>query len=320
MSSGLSFARRAFIATAASALLAGCSFARQQNGAVPPMASSATHRDRMAPGGESGSLLYVSDQGTNEVRVYSWPALDHIGTLTGFNTPGGECVDAAGNVWIVNVNGSDLVRYAHGASHSFKKLHDPGVFPHSCSVNPKNGDVAVANEQPRGGNGSGSVSIYENAVDSRVIYKDPAFHRIAFLAYYGDGTLFLDGKNADGAFQMATFKDKKFTPLRITGAKIETPGGVFADGLELSVGDLRSPSGHAVVYQITADGTVTGSTSVNSEVCAQYFITGSGAKRRLICPNFRGPSVDVYDYPAGGTRVDHIKAGLEFPFGSAISP
>jgi hypothetical protein len=75
-----------------------------------------------------------------------------------------------------------------------------------------------------------------------------------------------------------------------------------------------------VVYQITDTGTVISTTNTMSEVCAQYFIAGSAKEQKLICPNLRGPSVDIYDYPAGGARVEHIKAGLEFPFGSVISP
>jgi hypothetical protein len=40
----------------------------------------------------------------------------------------------------------------------------------------------------------------------------------------------------------------------------------------------------------------------------------------FVCPNFRGPSIDIYDYPAGGTHIEDIEAALEFSFGSAIRP
>ncbi len=303
------------------ALLAACG-EPQPPGAMPrspALAMQAGHRGSWMKPNEQGALLYVSDAVTHEVRVYGWPTLSHVGTLTGLKTPFGECVDASGNVWIVNTNASDLVRYAHGGTFAFKKLKDAGYFPNDCSVNPRNGDVAVANESAKGG-GPGNIRIYKGGVDSPTTYKDPVFNSVTFLAYDADGNLFFDGKNADGVFRMAKFKDGTFTPITISGATIEAPGGVFSEGLALSVGDLRDRRGHAVVYQITDTGTVTSTTNTMSEVCAQYFIAGSAKEQKLICPNFRGPSVDIYDYPAGGTRIEHIKSGLEFPFGSVISP
>jgi hypothetical protein len=320
---GMAPSRRAFgyALSVAAALLAACG-EPQPPDAMPQspalLAHAAHHGSWMTPN-EQGALLYVSDAVTHEVRVYSWPTLSHVGTLTGLKTPFGECVDASANVWIVNTNASDLVRYAHGGMFAFKTLKDPGYFPNDCSVNPRNGDVAVANESGKGG-GPGNIRIYKGGVDSPTTYKDPVFQSVTFLAYDTDGNLFLDGKNSDGAFRMAKFKDGTFTPITISGATIEAPGGVFTEGLALSAGDLRDRRGHAVVYQITDTGTVTSTTNTMSEVCAQYFIAGSAKEQKLICPNFRGPSVDIYDYPAGGARVEHIKAGLEFPFGSVISP
>ena len=64
------------------------------------------HRDHrrswIAPAAKTQNLLYISDDGTNDVYVYSWPKGRLLGTLRGFSYPQGECVDRKGDVWIAD--------------------------------------------------------------------------------------------------------------------------------------------------------------------------------------------------------------------------
>ena len=60
------------------------------------------------------SLLYVADEGANDVLVYTYPAGKLMGTLTGFETPTGICSNKAGDVFILNGNGTTVEVYAHG--------------------------------------------------------------------------------------------------------------------------------------------------------------------------------------------------------------
>lgn len=86
-----------------------------QPGFGRPTAQHSDHsRSRMAPDAKTNDLLYVSDVGTNDVYVYSYPKLKLEGTLTGFATPDGECVDMAGNVFITNFGTQQIFEYAHG--------------------------------------------------------------------------------------------------------------------------------------------------------------------------------------------------------------
>ena len=48
-----------------------------------------TSRSRMLTNATSSELLYVSDVGTNDVYVYTYPARTLVGTLTGFKEPQG---------------------------------------------------------------------------------------------------------------------------------------------------------------------------------------------------------------------------------------
>ncbi len=124
--------RRAFGAFAAAGILAGCSGSPQaipQNavqGSAQADASTqlhstpyggplTAHPDRghswMAAGAKKRDLLYVSDVGTYDVDVYSYPRGTQVGVLRGFNFPGGECVDKQGDVFVTNTFGQDIYEY-----------------------------------------------------------------------------------------------------------------------------------------------------------------------------------------------------------------
>src|SRR5579871_6367789 len=110
----------------------------------------------MAPGLAKRDLLYLTDDGNGNVYVYSFPEAKLKGTLTGLNVPTGECVDKAGDVWIVEEGTNDIVEYAHGGTVPIATLTDPNNAPEGCSVDPTTGDLAVANAQTLSA-GAGSV-------------------------------------------------------------------------------------------------------------------------------------------------------------------
>ncbi len=83
----------------------------------------------MRDGIKSGSLLYVSDTESGDVYVFNYPKGTPAGTITGLTDPGGECVDAKGNVFVTNTGGSNVLEYAHGGTAPIATLKDPGFFP-----------------------------------------------------------------------------------------------------------------------------------------------------------------------------------------------
>jgi hypothetical protein len=78
------------------------SFANVLTPALPGKAAPSLQPDHqpswMSPDGMKKALLYVSDQKTDDVYVYSYPAGKLVGTLTGFATPYGQCTDKSANV------------------------------------------------------------------------------------------------------------------------------------------------------------------------------------------------------------------------------
>jgi streptogramin lyase len=85
---------------ASAALLAGC--AATQLPFAAPGAMLQSHGSRMQRAGTSGDLLYVTRPPSRSVDVYTYPAGNQVGTLTGFTNPYGICSDAQGNVWIAD--------------------------------------------------------------------------------------------------------------------------------------------------------------------------------------------------------------------------
>ena len=125
-------------ACAAIVLVAGCSASQGQlSSTVParPNAAINSHAERggswMAPDVKASDLLYIADDGTNDVYAYAYPHIKLKGTLTGFAVPYGECVDNVGDVFIVDMGGSDIVEYAHGGSSPIAVLSDPGYSARS---------------------------------------------------------------------------------------------------------------------------------------------------------------------------------------------
>ena len=96
---------RSISALAAAALLAGCAGGSLHS--LPPASASSSAARSLAPGtswidpsAKKGALLYASDSAADVVKVFSYPRGKLVGTLTGFQTPQGMCVDKAGNVFI----------------------------------------------------------------------------------------------------------------------------------------------------------------------------------------------------------------------------
>lgn len=142
------------------AVLAGCSGygTTLQPGAAPPNASAASHgpaaRSWMLPEAKNNDLLYVSDLLAQVVYIYTYRGHKLVGTLTGFFNPEGLCVDKAGDVYVTNDTSEgvhQITEYAHGATTPLRTLNDPQGRANGCSVDPKTGDLAVANfwDRPR---------------------------------------------------------------------------------------------------------------------------------------------------------------------------
>ena len=101
-------------------------------------------------------LLFISDDSTQDVYIFTMPAMQLKGTLTGFNAPQGMCTDKQGNIWIVNTGTAQGLKYSR-TGKQLGSVSDPSGTPVGCAVNPTNGDLALSDIL--GSSGAGGIEI-----------------------------------------------------------------------------------------------------------------------------------------------------------------
>lgn len=303
--------RYAFALGCAAALLAGCA---DRNLAGAP-AFGQTFAGRISPRAASQKLLYVSDKASGQVRVYTYPALENVGTLTGFGQPAGECVDAAGDVWITDDENQQVVEYAHGGSSPIAILKDPGYQPDGCSVDPTSGDLAVAAPLSAIGR-EGHLAIFTNARGTPKTYTIKNIYYYYFCSYDDAGDLFVDGSGRAGVSHVAELPAGGATLENIAlNHKVPAISGVLWHGTSLAIENGHVPTS---IDRFAIDGGTarfTGKTKVTgAKNLLQFSIQGS----TLIAPDADEGSVFFYQYPAGGSPFATI-TGLGIPRGTAVS-
>jgi hypothetical protein len=260
------------------------------------------------PGERGGDLLYVSDQETDVVDLYSYPSLRKVGVLTGFeSTPAGMCTDRNQNVWITAGSAGAIFEFAHGGSTPFNRLSVPGEFPIDCSISPATGDLAVTSL-------SGHVLVFPNASGSPAAYTDPSMAKAWFCGYDPKGDLFVDGIGPSSNFVFAALRKGKGSLSNITlSVPVAAPGGVQWDGRDLTVADGES----GYVYRVDrATGQVIKMIDLNlvGERTGGFWIQG----RRIVVPVVTSNTVGIWRYPHGSEPIKKI-SGFGELFGVTIS-
>ncbi|MBV9719942.1 MAG: hypothetical protein JOZ77_11530 [Candidatus Eremiobacteraeota bacterium] len=294
-------------------VLAGCAAPAQLDMPVALERSS-----WMTTDAKTSDLLYVTDIGTNDVYVYSYPQGSLVGTLRNFNSPLRDCSDSHGNVYITNTYSYELLKYAHGAAKPEAALHDSNYLPWDCSVDPTTGNLAVTNYGPYSNSNTGDVVIYTDGKGSPKAYRDPSVQAYLYCSYDDSGNLFVDGLDFSYNFVLLKLPKGKSTFEQIAlNQKFTSWGGVKWDGKDVAISDGTA------LYQYSVSGTkakkirvVSLKRSVN---VLQFWIAGS----TVIAPD--GPNGAKHDagfwkYPQGGPPAKTIGTGLfQNPSGATIS-
>jgi hypothetical protein len=309
---------RWFGACAALVMLSACHGSPAQSGTLPNVVSSAELGKSvswMALEAASEDLLYLSDVVANDVKVYSFREGRLVGTLTGFGKPRSECADEAGNVWIADIEGRDVIEYPHGGTKPIASLDTFGV-PLGCSVDSAGHYLAVA-----GGISGAIVSIYHEGSHGRWSdpkrYTDSAMRIPYFCGYDSNGNLFIDGltKSKAGRFTLVELRrrSKSFESIAVSQA-IDTPGQVQWDGKDLAIGD--SGVAPSVAYRFSISGsnaTEVGMTTFDGTISVRQFWIAGGT---LVGPDFNR-NAGFWRYPAGGAPIKTI--ARVHSYGAAVS-
>ena len=309
--------------------------------ALSPIASSSevaavtasepnAEQPRMTPD-SNRSLMYVSNWGSNTVTVYTYhnaKRLAQVGTLTGFASPTQPCVDKARNVYIPQYARKQIVVYAHGGTSPIAHLmlHSPGrPHPTGCSVDLKNGNVAIANF--KNGSKAGDVNVFAPGRRKPTRYKVANVAFPEFVGYDKQGNLFADGLDASGVFALAELPkgSKNFSPLTVSGGPIYSPGEVLWGGTHLLVGDqnYRNAGKGSAIYQISVSGsvaTVHGVVTLSgTNDVVGFWKRGTRKGAKIAAADFGAAAAPVYKFPSGSLFAT-LTHGISKPFGLTISP
>jgi len=306
---------------AAAALLAGC------GGSPPPLGEPGTmlqsrsatkDADRsgswMLPEAKSEDLLYVSNVTQSEVYVLSYPMGKLVGTLTGFHTPVGECVDAAGDVWIANAfSPPEVIEYAHGSKTPTATLSDAGGEPVGCAVDPTTGNLGVTNA-------NGGLAVYQNAQGSPTMYMDPDISTYYYCAYDYAGNLFADGYPGVGIIVELPRGGSALETITLSKSDA-VPISIQWDGSDLAIVDERgAPFGAIPVEHVQvsgSEGTVVATTLLKSpgdrrptSDAPQYWISHN----RIVGPDRdrhggHALTILLWSYSRGGAPINAIYKG-----------
>ena len=273
-------------ALAVLAFLTACGGEHAQPGAMPQTPTGAS---------SSSDLLYVSDESTANVYLFSYPAGQLVGTLTGLSFPEGLCVDRLGDVFVADPGAGQISEYAHGGTDPINTLKD-SHYPDGCAVDPTTGNLAVVNE-------SGNVSVYQNSTGEPTIYST-AFVPW-FCTYDTSGNLFADGSNSIAELPKG---GSTFQAFDYDGHYNGQPAGLQWVDRRLTVGSVspyeRSCCGRIYRFRVKdTHGRAAGHMLVRGAIL-DFFIEGSTA-----ITVSGGRAIGLFDYPGGG----HVKKVIKEP-------
>ncbi len=287
--------------------------------------ASPQRKSWIAPTAKRAPLLYVSNVGTASVTIYTitgGETLKLVGELFGFSTPGGECVDGKGNVFVPDTPARIIDEYAHGAVLPKAVIADPDGQPYTCAIDPKSGRLAVANFENSSGAEPGNVIIYPSLSGTPSQYADPRLYVPLYCDFDRKGNLFVSAYDSSYRAVLSELpkNGSAFTIFSITGGSINLPGGLAWNGSQLLFGDLYDPK--TSIRRIGISGStanIVGTIPLsNTQTLAQFTLFGSGSSSILIAPDYDNSNIGIYSFPSGspiGTMTD----GISQPFGAVIS-
>jgi len=297
--------RYALSSCAAAALVGGCGGSQPPIGA-PGFASPIKDVKRAA----AGDRIFVSadrDTSGNYIFVWSYPGGRFVKSISGAAGIG-MCSDKAGNVWLAEDAGRELIEFDRNGSIE-KRLADEGYdhAPWGCSVDPSTGNVAAINID------DGDLIVYQNASGSGAVYQTSLGMGYS-CAYDGEGDLFGYGINRQYKGQLVLLPVGSNTVEDVSLNK-SVPGdaSIQWDGQHLAV-QVGAKNEHTATIDRVAvsgsTGTIVGTTYLVSPrklptyTIPQFWIQG-GTIAEATGPN--GKSIGLWNYPRGGNTKQIIE-------------
>jgi|SRR5580700_172024 hypothetical protein len=292
---------------------------------------SDTHKSWVSPDAALAPRLYfASNDGTNDVYIYTMPGMQLKGTLTGFSEPQGMCNDTHGNIYIANTSDFNVLEYSRTGT-LLNTYPDAYGYPVGCAVDPATGNLAVFDIF--GLSGAGQVLVFSSPSGSPTVLTNPSGYFYYFGGYGPGSDLWVAGRDPSGTYQLSVCGSSSCSTLALTGGTIYFPGAVQWDGSrsEWVVFDqLCNDTTEACSYPVS--GTTLGTPTVYSNysggnVCdlIQGTIAAHGMKYVAggdyeYC-GAASSSYNRWGYTGGGTPTNYTTpdSAYALPVGAAIS-
>jgi len=349
-----------FGALAAVAALAACTSAPQGTGGALPVATSQTAaktssliakttrfgtvpalhhttvKSWIAPEALKRTLLYTSDYANGTVDIYNYAKPGKLyGQITGFSQPYGQCVDNAGDVYVVDFGSGKIYEFSHGGTTPIATATDSYGYPIGCSVDPATGNVAVANFQ--GYNYStGGMDVFAGGLNgSQKYYTSVNLYFMWPPGYDRNGNLFVEGYDEYDqytAFAEMPHGGNSFEIL--AGVDIGFPAGVQRFGQNVAVADQGYQGTlETAVYTVSASGSQATviHTSVLTDSCfdnqnyvdaPQPFVEGTPANAVVVAGNtVCSNRFDYWNLANGGNPMRTMPANIAptMSYGQSVS-
>ncbi|MFY9664724.1 MAG: hypothetical protein WAL67_16355 [Candidatus Cybelea sp.] len=283
-------------------------------------------------------LLYVSDASSGTIDIYNYRVKTGklYGQITGFSFPYAQCVDAGGDVYVVDNDTAKIYEFAHGGTSPIATATDSYGFPIGCSVDPTTGNVAVANFDSLA-SGAGGLDVFAGGLNgSQTNYTNSNLYHLFPPGYDPKGNLFVQATDYSGNKHFAELPTGSSNFTMLTGLTIAFPGSVAWDGHYLAVTDQNYIYYYTtMIYRVTVSGskvTVVRQTHLtdncypyhNYMVAVEPFVTGTARKgNAVVAGNLNCPSAfGFWNYTNGGNpkRTLPSSIGPVNPYGQAVSP
>lgn len=265
-------------------------------------------------------LIYVSDIKTATVYMYGGNPVKQVGKLTGFSNPGGMCVDASQDVYVVDGGAANTIyEYKHGGRTPIKKLTDSYGFPLGCSIDPKTGNLAVTDIANTSSQEPGNLIIFQHASGAAQEQSVTNMSVYYFPTYDSSGDLFVDGVQSTGGAEIAMQpQGRHFWKILRFRFYYEEAFGMQWDGHYVAICDPTTKPNTLYEFSISGgSGFLKGTTTLKyDEDTYQFWIGPYSGHTRVAATNGHGAA--MYPYPGGGVPLFKT-SGLIQPAGVVVS-
>jgi hypothetical protein len=303
--------------------------------AKPPIAAARLAKSWMAAGAKNRDLLYVSNV-DGLVNVYRYWQHTLVGVLTNFTQPMGECVDRAGDVYITDWSAMTISEYAHGAAKALRVISD-SYKPYGCAVDPKTGNLAVANygeeyaAGPRGNSSAyaGNLAIYIHAKGTPTYYGSK-FQHFSACGYDKYGDLLAASSEGysgyySGEFDYLPAKSKNFAEITLPGPSSswywDQVAAIAWDG-EYWVVDAYGLYRYSINIKAQYVDTISLSNAGDLGPIWIFRKSPKSAATQVVGTTAESDGkgyLTYWKYPSGGSPIYQTSQDLDAPYGVAAS-